>query len=110
MLFELYDIRFDSSYRILFPVYDNLNQPKLQEVVHLNAEDFKCENSIRKDFVYGQDALLKLNNSKTKIKELYITDSLINMLTLNQELKKPAIVINSTNSIDFKVNSPSQII
>jgi hypothetical protein len=108
-LFELYDIRFDSESRALFPVYDD--NKKLIEIVHIDTN--KPDEKLNKNFVYGQETLVMIE--KLKLKELYITDKLVNLLTLNQQLKQPAIVINSNTAIDFKVsctknNSPSIMI
>ena len=96
----MYDIRVDPENRALFPVYADRHTKKLLDIVQINTP--RLEENLNKDFIYGQD-LLELNSSA---KEIFITDKLINMLAINQAMKKNiAIVINSVASIDLKLIS-----
>ncbi len=101
-LFEFYDIRFDSESRALFPVYDESKQ--LIEIVCINPATQSEE--LTKDFVYGHEALTNTKQIESnKAKEIFITDRISNMLALNQDLKKATLVINSVESVDFKVKN-----
>lgn len=76
---------------ILFPVYD-LNK-KLQNVVFLNLDEPEQENQL----VFNGQFL------RTEEKTLYITDSILNLIALQDKLTNSAIVIRSVESINQKV-------
>jgi hypothetical protein len=75
-------------------VYDDNGD--IVEIALLNSSD-KEELELNEELIYG------LNSLKSDCKTLFITDSIKNMLALNEKLKKPAIVANSLSCLSTKV-------
>jgi hypothetical protein len=75
-------------------VYDDHGD--IVEIALLNSSD-KEELELNEELIYG------LNSLKSDCKTLFITDSIKNMLALNEKLKKPAIVANSLSCLSTKV-------
>ena len=95
---ERHDIRVVGT-MTLFPVYDDNEQ--LVEIVLLKSND-KDEIELKDELVYGTRWSLN-NKPDSSSKTLFITDSIKNMLALNEKLKKPAIVVNSLSCLSTKV-------
>ncbi|CAF0997460.1 unnamed protein product [Brachionus calyciflorus] len=92
--FEKHDIRIQEQ-NILTPFYDA--KSKLVDIILVNSND--RGETLKKDQVYG----LNLIEFKMGLNELYITDDILNLLALKQEIKKPVIVINSLQALSIKV-------
>lgn len=92
-IFEAYDIRILEQ-DIMAPVMNYRSQ--LQDIILLNSKD--RNETLKPNQIFG------LNNLPSKANtELYITDHVLNLLALKQELKKPVIVIDSIEALNDQV-------
>jgi hypothetical protein len=95
-------LRFRDSY-IFYPVFDESKPSSLQELIKLNPDE--SQELTNPDSIYCLNLFDEpLANPKSNGKnEIFVTDSIMNSLVLYEAFGKPAIVINSINSVDFKV-------
>lgn len=92
-IFEAYDIRIHEQ-DIMAPVMDHKCQ--LQDIILLNSKD--RNETLKPSHIFGLNNLPSKSNT-----ELYITDHVLNLLALKQELKKPVIVIDSIEALTDQV-------
>jgi len=96
-------LRFRES-NIFFPVFDESNSTTLHDLIQLIPVGNQTE-LIDQDSIYCLNLLDEpLTTPKLNMKnEIFVTDSILNSLVLYETFGKPAIVINSISSVDFKV-------
>jgi hypothetical protein len=81
---------------LLYPVYDE--NDVIQDVYFLNGSALDREDNFLNKTPYCHECL------DSKWNEIYITDRIIDSLTLIDVLDRPSIVINSVESLNCKVS------
>ena len=96
-------LRFRDS-NIFYPVFDESKPSSLLDLIKLNPGETQ-EELTNPDSIYCLNLLEEpLVTPKSNGKnEIFVTDSIMNSLVLYEAFGKPAIVINSISSVDFKV-------
>ena len=82
--------------KLLYPVYDE--NDVIQDVYLLNGSELNQDENLLNKTSYCQECL------DSKWNQIYITDRIIDSLTLIDVLEQPAIVIKSVESLNFKVS------
>jgi hypothetical protein len=89
---------------ILYPVYDH--KRNIKNIISLNSIDYDQEED-KNLLIYTNDFLnININNNidQNKSHVLYITDSILNLLALHENVSSSAIILKSIESLDHFVS------